>query len=94
MNVAGQGLQIGGRFDDNRLESALEQVAGALMSAIVVGRVADIEPLNRPAEVGFRRLEDQMVVVRHDAIAVYNDRILSGHTPTIASSVALPILNI
>ncbi len=39
----------------------------------------NVEPLNRPAEVGFRRFEDQMVVVRHNAIAVYNDRILPGH---------------
>ena len=50
------------------------------MPAIVVGRVADIEPLHRATQIGLRGFEDQMVMVRHEAVGVDPNRKLPAHS--------------
>ena len=50
------------------------------MSAIVEGRIADIEPLHRATQIGLRRFEDQMIMVRHEAVGMDPDCKLPAHS--------------
>ena len=50
------------------------------MPAIVVGRVADIEPLHCATQISLRGFEDQMVMVRHEAVGMDSNRKLPAHS--------------
>jgi len=65
VNVAGHLLPTGVIFDDHRLESPLQQVSRPVMAPVELNAGADAEPLHRPAQVAFRRLQQQVKMVVH-----------------------------
>jgi hypothetical protein len=57
-------------FDEDRAEAGLEEVAAASVSAVECLCVAAVELSHRDREVGARRLQQQVVVVVHQAVGV------------------------
>ena len=47
-------------------------MAATPMSGIKPRAIAAVEPLQGPAQVGFRRLEQQVIVIVHQAISMAN----------------------
>ena len=70
MNVTGKLDKIGVSIDKDSLESSLEEMAVSLAFPVKVSDVADIEPLNGFAEVSFLGLQQEMIMVIHQAIGM------------------------
>ena len=70
MNITGKLDKIVVSIDKDSLESPLEEMAVSLAFPVKVSDVADIEPLNGFAEVGFLGLQQEMIVVVHQAIGM------------------------
>jgi hypothetical protein len=64
--------------DDPRMEAAAEEVPGAAMAMVEVGGVVAVEDLDARGKLRHARLEDQVVVVGHQAEAV--------HGPAVAAN--------
>ena len=61
------------------LESALEQGPDPPVPAVEPRRVANIEPLDGPAQVGLRYLHHQMVMIAHQHVSVHLNPEELGH---------------
>src|SRR3954447_280413 len=70
MNVTAQFPVMSVCSHQNSFESALEKRTDATMLAIEPHTIRNVEPLNSLAEVGLRCLDQQMVMIRHQSVAV------------------------
>lgn len=57
-------------IDDDRLESALENMASFLVSPVILLGVDAVEMLHATGKVAFRGFNDQVVMIVHQAIAM------------------------
>src|SRR2546425_13352954 len=60
-----------GRIDQNRLEPSLKQVAAAPVPSIEPLTVTDVQPLQPPAQIPLRQLQQQVIVVGHQDVGVH-----------------------
>ena len=51
---------------EHRVEPSLEEVAVGAMAEVEVVRVSTIQELHSGREIGMRRLDHQVVVIRHE----------------------------
>jgi hypothetical protein len=61
----------GAVFDQDRLEPFPVQVAGPVVLPVVPDPVTAVQPLNRLAEISVRRADQQMIMVRHQAVRIH-----------------------
>jgi len=59
-------------FDLAGIEAALEEVSLKGVSMVEVLRITAVQPLHAPRKIAGRSLDDEVVVVRHEAVAVAN----------------------
>src|SRR5258708_15271278 len=70
MNVTANFAVMAVCSHQNVFEPALEKRTDPSMLAIEPNAVGNVEPLNGLAEVGLRCLDQQMVMIRHQSVAV------------------------
>ncbi len=70
MDIARDRLQVGAAVQQDGFEAALEQVAAETVATVVVRGVGDVEPLHGLAQIRVGGLQDQVVMVGHQAVAM------------------------
>ena len=81
MNVEDKLLRIEIGFDQMRLEPPLKEVSDSLMAVIIPDGIGRLEPTHRSCQVAPWCPNDQMVMIGHQAIDVYNNAEPLGHLP-------------
>lgn len=68
--VARQLEQVPVALDEDRIEASLEEMSVKGVAVVEGQRVSAVEPLHAGREIILRRLDYEVVVVRHQAVAV------------------------
>ena len=79
MNVATQGKRPNRRLDCDGFEPALEKGSQAAMPAIEPNAVADVQPLHSLGQVGFGRLQHQMIMVADQYVGMERNSVTLAH---------------
>jgi hypothetical protein len=69
-HVASDFEEVGVAFDTVRRETSLEQVALVSVAPVEPNRIAPVQAVHSEGQIGRRRLDDNVVVVRHQAVGV------------------------
>jgi hypothetical protein len=72
VEVTAQLEQVAILINQNGLVPALEQMSGPLSFDIQICSVGTVDKMHNPAEILFRRFNDQVIVIRHQYICVQN----------------------
>ena len=70
MHVAPHFLKARFILDDHRAKAPLKQMATAPVAPVEPDALTDVQPLDRPAQVGLGRFQQQMIMVGHEHIGV------------------------
>ena len=68
VDVEDQSLEVVVFFDDEALESALEEMSGAVVLRVEPGAVGHAEPVHRRGEIGARGAQEEVVVILHQDV--------------------------
>jgi hypothetical protein len=82
-DVAAGGVQVALVLDRPRREAVCEEVPEAPVALVERLRVAALEPLNAPRELGLGAVQDDVVVRRHEAERVQRPAVSLGARPHV-----------
>jgi hypothetical protein len=69
-DVAGQLEQVRVALDELAVKPALEEVASVVVAPVEPLRVHTVQPVHSARDIWFRRLDEKVIVIRHQAIRV------------------------
>jgi hypothetical protein len=73
MDIAGQTQHISIVLNKDALEASLEEMPAMVVGDIKCSRIAGSQPLHGLREIGFQRLEQNVVMISHQYIGEYFD---------------------
>ena len=79
MHIGANRPQVAGLFHNDRLEPALEHVAGTPVPFVRPHREARIHIVHEPAQVPLRRAQHQMKMIVHQHVRVQYDLVALHH---------------
>ena len=92
-HIAAQLQQMRIAFDENRFVPPLKEVSASTMTEVEPLGVPAIQPLHPRGEIAPRGLEQQMVVVPHQAVRMEPPELIADHSPeNRKESIAISII--
>lgn len=75
MNIAGEQLGVGFRFDQDALKTALEEMPHPLLSLVEIDGIGGIDKMHDLRKVAPGRFDHEMKMILHEAVGVEGGRI-------------------